>query len=429
MDALRADAIGLHGSSGGASPTLDRLGAEGVVFRRHFSVAPNTPISTRALFTGQLFLDATGPPPEGTPTLAELFRGAGFRTGAVSSNPYLSESQGLMRGFDQVEFLEFREDFRSGAPPTPNDSADQVHRAALAWLDGLEPEVRALLYLHTLHPHNPYTPPDPFPARFAQSDRSAIDGGTKTLVGIRDGAIDPTPEDQGRLRDLYLANLAYNDQRLAELLIEIERRYEPGEVLLVVTSDHGEELFDHGGVLHGYTLYDEMIHVPLIFWWPGYLAPRTVDGLTDALDLHVTLRELVERAPGAGVDGGESLWGAMVGADRRRRTVRFAATAGNRRIAMARSESWKLILAPNRGLEWGMGRGRGANSDAEYAFRIATDPDERINLAGTASLELAWLRSRLLACWARWSERRPDSPPTEVDEETRRRLRALGYME
>jgi arylsulfatase A-like enzyme len=430
MDALRADALGHLGSDRGASPVLDRLASEGVSFFRHFSVAPNTPTSTVALFTGWCAIRGGALPEDGPETLAESFTAAGYRTAAVASNPYISATHGLTRGFESVDLVRFEEDFRRRAASTPNDSADRVHRAALAWIDSLAEGDRAFLYLHTLHPHNPYTPPEPFPRLFASGSTSTISGDTGALVDIRDGKVAPSVADRQRLQALYAANLAYNDERLGQLLEQLESRFSREETLLVVTSDHGEELFDHGGVLHGFTLYDEMVRIPLIVWWPSEIAPSKVESSTDTLDLHTTLRATVSAHQPPGI-GGRSLWPAMSGTeiDSSETAVRFAFAAGERPLYMARSDRWKLILAPGRGFDWGMGRGRARTFDSEYLFDLEQDPGERVNVAGSIDPEVAWLRSRLRAWIDGWHRHHPEAVDPIVDEATREQLEALGYAE
>jgi arylsulfatase A-like enzyme len=431
FDALRADHVGHLGSSLGASPCFDRLASEGAAFTNHFSIAPNTGPATASLFTGHAFLAGRGLSSDGPETLAEVFKKAGFVTASMSSNPHLSPSYGLARGFDHVEFLPLEQDHRAGGKVTVNDSAAEVHSAALQWLGEQDAGESIFLYLHTLHPHNPYTPPEPFPSRFVSARAARLDGRTRTLASIRDLEREVTAEDQNWVRQRYTANLAYNDAELCRLVEELELRY-PGEVMLAVTSDHGEELFDHGGVLHGYTLYDEMLQVPMVVWWPRAVSPRTIDEPTDTLDLHATLRHLVAPPPERENEDGRPLWGAISGSamDAGEPRLHFAMAPGLRWATMARSDRWKLILTPRPRLGWGMGRGRGRTHEAEYLFHLESDPGEHDNLAGSPSLEADWLWSRLQAWRAAWRSRQPTgSDRGEVDEETRRQLEALGYVE
>ncbi len=431
FDALRADYVGHLGGPEGVSPTLDRLAGEGVTFTDHSSVAPNTKPSVKTLFIGHPFLlrGHQRLPDTGPPTLAEAFAAAGYRTFALSGSPWVSSSFGTDRGFEfRSAKAEYRSARKSGVDY--NNSAERVHGATLEALDSLGDSERALLYVHTMHPHNPYRPPEPFHSRYTAGIDSEIDGGTATLLAIHNGRIEPTAADQERLRGLYAGGLAYNDAELAKLLEELESRYQPGEVLLILTSDHGEELFEHDGVLHGFTLYREQLHVPLVFWWPGVLAPRRIDVGTDHLDLSATLRSLVEES--AAGDHGLPLWGLMAGAEGEwPKRVRFSAASSlDGGIFGAQSERLKLIWAPRIGRGWGMGRVAGRSWDAEYVFDLIQDPAESVNLAGLRSLEADWLRARLAA----WVERGKleeigSDAEEQVDEETLERLRALGYVD
>jgi arylsulfatase A-like enzyme len=381
FDALRADHIGHLGSTLGASPCLDRLASEGVAFANHFSVAPNTGPATRSLFTGFGFLEARKLSTAGPETIAEMYSEAGFVTASFSSNPHLSPSFGLTRGFEQVEFLPLEQDHTVDGEVTVNDSAERIHTAVLHWLDGRNDEESIFLYLHTLHPHNPYTPPKPFPSRFLDAEALRLDGRTRTLVSIRDLEREVTPEDMDSVRQRYAANLAYNDAQLCELVEGLE--------------------------------------------------DRLIDEPTDTLDLHTTLRSLVAPLPQRPEDG-DDLWGAILRSSTKAGEPRlqFAMAPGLRWAAMARSDRWKLIQVPRPRLRWGMGRGRGRTHEAEYLFHLESDPGEQTNLAGLSSLEADWLWSRLHAWQATWRARQPQEiDDIELDEATKRQLEALGYVE
>ncbi|MEE8525741.1 MAG: sulfatase [Thermoanaerobaculia bacterium] len=432
LDALRADHLGHLGDLDDVSPALDRLAAEGATFTLHLSVAPNTLPSTKSLFTGQAFIHRGGwkMSADGPETLAEVFAAAGYRTGAFSGNGHVGAAFGTIRGFDHNGREWIYEDL-PGTAAGYNDNAERVQRAALRWLEGLAPSERAFAYLHSVNPHNPYTPPPALERRFADVEDSRIDGSSETLRSIQQHRIRPSAADLEKIRGLYAASVAYNDARIAELLDELGRRYAPGEVLLIVTSDHGEELFDHDGVLHGFTLYDEQVRIPLIFWWPGRIEPARIDHATDNLDLHETLRALVG-APPSGRGRGRSLWPLLRAAGGWDKDVHFAAASSlEGGIFMARSAHAKLIWAPRIGAGWGQGEGRGRSRDPEYFFDLVSDPSETANLAGERSLEAAWLRSRLLA----WIERAKviesgvGEEETEIDDATRANLKALGYLD
>lgn len=441
MDALRADRIGHLGGPEGVSPTVDRLAAEGATFTNYLTVAPNTVPSVKTMLTGVRFLrDGGGKLPPGPVMLPERFAAAGYATALITGNGNISAWNGLTRGFDYApRWTHIATERQPGEPrPSYNDNAARCHLATLQWLDQVTPE-RAFLHIQTIHPHNPYDPPEPFRSRYTAGIDSTIDGGTETLLHLEHLRMTATEADEQRLQGLYTASVAYNDSELGKLLAALLERYPPEEVLVVLTSDHGDELFDHGGLLHGYTLYEEQLHAPLVFWWPGHITPRSVGRAVDTLDLHQTLATLVADPASVGT-GGTALWDdllsefppAVSSPELDRREVRFAAASSlEGGIFMARSERYKLVWAPRQGEEWGMGQGLGRGRDVELVFDLAEDPGERSNLAGTDILEVAWLRERLLRWIVLGELAEPQEGPEEptLDEETLRNLRALGYIQ
>lgn len=425
LDALRADHVGGRGFS----PVLDQMAAEGVGFTDFAAVAPSTMTSTKALFSGRFFLDRGGLPTD-IETLAEVMRSAGYRTLGVSGNGHVSDRYGLTRGFDEFEMVY---PLARGADPETfvNRNAADIHRRGLELLDGASPEAPAFLYLHTVHPHTPYAPPHDTAREMCGEIDSSINGMSPTLLSIRDDEVELSDADRDRLRCLYAASVAYNDARIGELTAALAERYPRDEILFIVTSDHGEEFFDHGGVLHGHSLYDELLQVPLILHWPGRLDPSVVDLPIDTFDLHETLRTLVGAPASSGDPEGRSLWGVIFGGDEGRvdRRLRFAAVPtlpGG--IFMARSEDHKLVWAPRTGHEWGMGLGLGRSYDPEYFFDLGVDPRETTNLVGGGTIEENWLRSRLRVWIERYSFR-GEIQEVELDDETRQHLEALGYVE
>lgn len=431
MDALRGDHIGYLGGPPELSPTVDRLASEGAAFTNYFTIAPNTVPSMKSLFSGRVFLQGgTRRLPADAVTLAERFTAAGYETALLTGNGNVSSSRGLSAGFD----FSPRSLLVAGDPEPSevhyNDNAERCHSAALAWLDAVQPE-KALIHIQTIHPHNPYNPPESYVERYAGGSGSKIDGRTRTLLDIRQQRREVNAADQERIQGLYSGGVAYNDTELAHFVSELAARYPREEVLLIFTADHGDELFDHGGVLHGYTLYDEQLHVPLVFWWPGHVAPHTVDTPVDTLDLHRTLATLVS-PPESVTAGGDSLWPLVLegAAGPAGKAVRFAAASSlEGGIYMARSARYKLLWAPRVGSDWGMGQGLGRGRDAELVFDLENDPGEHHNLAGEDILEVAWLRERLRR-WIDVGEKlQPGEDLDDIDEETRRSLRALGYIQ
>ena len=431
MDALRGDAISHLGGLAGTTPVVDRLAREGVSFRAHRSNAPNTLPSTKALLTGEAWVDRGGwkLPEDGATSLAELWRRAGYRTGLFSGNPYVGPAYGVDRGFEHVTEASFDE-----TEATYNDNAERLHKAAREWLATLGPEAGVFLYVHAVHPHTPYDPPEPWRSDLTQGIASDIDGSSETLLSISQRRRQIDAEDRRRLERLYAAGLAYNDAELGRFLDDLEHLFRGRRIFVAVTSDHGEELFDHGGVLHGYTLYDEMIRIPLVVWSPGLVVPGEFSEATSTLDLHATLAALAARAAGLDpgtAEEGRSLLPLLLGERRDREPdVHLAAAASVKGgIYSVQNERWKLVWAPRSGLNWGLGAGPGRTRSAEYLFDLVNDPSESENRAGEGGLEAAWLRARLRA-WIEAKQHVQDGEAEpQLDEKTRRRLEALGYVD
>ena len=287
---------------------------------------------------------------------------------------------------------------------------------------------RGFLYLHTLHPHNPYSPPRDIEEEVTRGIDSELEGDTQTLLDIQSGKRRPDDQDRERLAALYLGGLLYNDRELESFLAVLNERFSAEEVLLVITSDHGEELFDHEGVLHGYTLYEEALRIPLIVSWPGHISRSSFGGATNTLDVRATLLDLIGSLESD--ESALSLLPILKGGrapDHLAERVHFAAAASLRGgIFAAQRGPSKVIWAPRRGVRWGMGAGPARSHDVEYAFDLQSDPQELVNL--TSGWDYSWLREELQS----WVDARlvttddPDSPP--LDERTIERLKALGYL-
>ena len=425
LDALRADHVGGRGWT----PVIDELSAEGVSFSNHTSTAASTMTWAKTFFSGRFFLQRGGLPPE-VETVAEVMRTAGFRTVGISGNGNVSEKYGLARGFDTFEMV-YPLARRADPATYVNRNAADIHRRALELLGERPADTPTFMYLHAVHPHSPYAPPRDLAGELCGEIPSSIDGMSPTMVAIRDGELPTTEADRARLACLYAAGLRYSDTEIGHLMAELDRRYPLGEVLLIVTSVHGEEFFDHGGVLHGHTLYDELLRIPLIFHWPGRLGPLVVQAESDTVDFHETLRALVGAPYSSAEAGGRSLWPAILGADATAvpPKVRFASvpTLPGGMVAV-RSRRHKLIFAPRTDGGPGMGLGLGRSHDREYLFDLQTDPGESRNLIGRGLNEEESLR-RTLVEWIERNTLKGKVEEVELDRETREHLEALGYVQ
>jgi len=429
MDALRTANLSGYGYTRRTSPVLDRLSRGNLVFRNAFTQAPNTVPSVKSLFTGR-FLPFTGfgVLPEIQPTMAEVFHGAGYATGLFTNNPNLGPKRGYHRGFGHVA----REIFFRKQPV--KDFARQATDAFIDWARRIPPDKPLFAYVHTIHPHNPYEAPFPFDRVYTPREEweRSVDLSTEALLEYTHGERQIDDRTLQRMRDYYDGDILYNDLEMGRLLAWLRGADRGRGTVIVFTADHGEELSDHGGLLHGYTLYDEQIHVPLVLA-TGAGAGAVFDENVRLIDLAPTLYELggIRDVPPL---EGESLTGFIAGGPDLAagdRTVYSSASSANGLFTL-RTGKWKYIFAPRTRHLWGMGQGLGRTRELHYLFDLENDPGEQVNLAAGDEITRKTLQARLMA----WIDEQSlideaiggQGEMPDLDEETRQRLRDLGYL-
>jgi arylsulfatase A-like enzyme len=287
VDTLRADHLGTYGYRLPTSPNIDRFAADATVYERAFAQSPWTRPSCAALFTGR-YPAETGVstlwhriPPE-LPILPQFLRAEGYRTGGVVSSVHVSAQFGFDKGFDHLDigrsYLHWTGTKRAlrrlgviDAEHTyPRYDARELTDRAIAWLDDAharEPERPLFLYLHYADPHSPYAPPpaDDRWREFAGADARRIE----TPPEEPDPGRSLAPAELGAMVARYDAEVAFLDRELGRLFQHLHVRGLYEEALIVLTSDHGEEFLDHGALGHGHSLYNELLHVPLILRSPA----------------------------------------------------------------------------------------------------------------------------------------------------------------
>lgn len=415
IDTLRADHLGAYGYERPTSPNLDRLAAEGVLFENAVAPSPWTLPSHASMLTGLVparhgVLDADRVLPGSIPTLAETLREAGVRTAAFVNVTYLGPRNGLSRGF---------EDFRHFDEMRMELSGPPAIAAIRTWLDA-HGERPFFLFFHSFDVHSDYRPGPEQRELFVRPYAGPMDGTTAQIRRIREGEYTPTPEDIAHLRDLYDGAIRLFDERLGELFAELDRRGLTERTWIVVTSDHGEEFFEHGGVLHGRTLYEEVIRVPLIVRGPGAEAGRRVEALAQLVDVPNTILALFGAPPldpTDGIDLGPFLRAGAPPPD-----------GAADRAALLEAAPWKLWRGAQTHLVGARTQRLKAIHDlgggATQLFDLARDPAERSDVAAAQPEALLPLRALIdrYAALARGEAGAVALTPEQVEQ-----LRALGY--
>ena len=397
IDTLRADRLGSYGYSPARTPVLDRLAAEGVRFADATTHAPLTYPSHVGILTGRypadfgVRLNGMDPLPEAATTIAEALKKGGYRTGAVVGSVILDRSSGLDQGFDAYDDRIAIRPAETMALADLQRSAAQVTAAALSWLKSPPSGTGSspwFLWAHYYDPHLPYDAP----AKFSTAA-------------------------PGRPYD---AEIAFVDAELGMLLSAVDRR----RTLVVVTADHGEALGDHGEPDHGFFLYDATLHVPLIVSGPAgasgrppgqNFVPRVVREQVRSIDIAPTIAAVAGVEAGSSFDGA-SLVSLLDGGSRKDVPVSLAESwyprmhFGWSELRSARVGEWKYIAAPKPEL-YDL-----RNDRNEMQNRMS----DRSAVAGRLATEIGRL-SKLGA-------KKDDAPPSQPDQATVERLRALGYV-
>lgn len=391
VDTLRADALTPYGAADSASPRIDRhLARQGVVFERAYAQAPWTLPSMISLMTGEEPGVVLGREPASfaipphRPALPELLSQAGYETGAFIANPTLHHGNGFARGVDDLYIAPADEAFIS--------LQDEILvRKAATWLRS-RGERPYFLYVHFLAPHDPYANPMQFLGRSLRHPfyLGRITGRDVHDLFLGTTSLDDPASDVRHLRALYATEVRYVDRRVEELLEALPPRGGAG-TLAVFTSDHGEELFDHGGWKHGRTLYEEQLRVPLIFRWEGHIeGRRRVASPVRLVDVAPTLLDAAGLEVRRG--GGRSLLPVLRARAEPVESEIFAERLNfGPLVAAVVSGKRKLVLsdvhgrsAPDNKMQERMIEREASRYPRIAVFDLERDPEERRNLAGEA---------------------------------------------
>ncbi len=436
VDTLRRDALGCYAPAGKSrTPHIDALAAAGTRFDQAISTSGWTLPSVASLLTGTWpsVHKALGkhtrltPISDDVPTAAELLSAAGVATGAVANAAFLSPMLGLQRGFEVFDHSPaFNRNLRR-AVPSVDAGLEFVSRHA---------DDDFFLVLHLFDPHLDYDPPPGFEVegqeRMGFADVQALCPQSEDGARVVRGA--PSDADRARIRALYDAEVTYVDAAVGRLLAALEELGIRDQTLVVLTADHGEEFWEHGGFEHGHALYEELVRVPLIVDPPAGAGPSggamgsaslesAVDAQVRVLDVMPTVFELFGLpAPESFV--GASLLPLMRGTTRSSRLAWSESTLYGGEQRALRDERYTYVVRP---------RPRLAAIEELYDWR--TDPLETRNLASSNPDALARMRRSFARFSAELEERAASTRPGEARDVTpesaaafEASIESLGYI-
>lgn len=316
IDTMRQDAFKLFNpKSRVRTPAYDKLAEESVVFDNAYTTAPWTKPSVATILSG-LYPSSHGAQTEEAKIssklllLSEILQARGFKTGLYSANGYVSDYFGFTQGWDDyVNFPRLKE----------RTQADNVLPRAFEWLKGVPEEQPFFLYLQTIDPHVPYQTPGRHLSLYLRSGYKGALGKTGDAVtgyhleDFNEGKLELTADDRRYLVRSYYAEITYHDEYFGKFIDELKHADLLDDVLLVVTNDHGEELFDHDKLDHGQSLYDELIRSPMLMRYPALLEPRRYKAPVSIVDIAPTVLDALGIPPPAHMQGRSLLHAARGG--------------------------------------------------------------------------------------------------------------------
>ena len=416
LDAARARQFSTYGYGRPTTLEIDRLAREGVAFEQAYTPATYTISAMSSLWTS-LYHEQhhhgahfRGPMPAGHVTLAEVLEAGGVTTAGFVANPSAGRSFGLDRGFAEFHQIRGREG-RSAA------RAEEMVEVVGRHLDRLK-DRRFFAYVHFLEPHFPYHQPERFVTLFGPDSPLTLQErrSTKWITRVNRRRRPFTPQEHAHLVRLYDGSLAYVDREVGRLRRLLEEKGLLDRVVLVVTADHGDELFERGQIGHGGRVYEETLRIPLVVRFPEGKGPAglRVREPADLLDVAPTVLDVMglAGAEGTGEFEGRSLLPVLFGQPGR--PVLVGRTMHERPSYSFRDGAWKLIHS--------------VRSGQVELYRLADDPGETKDLAAAQPVRAEFYRQTLYR-WLRGLERRRGASTGALlspeDEET---LRALGYL-
>jgi arylsulfatase A-like enzyme/Tfp pilus assembly protein PilF len=390
LDTCRADRLGCYGFPRIKSPTIDGFAARGVKFDDCIAQTPLTLPSHTSILTGTLpfyhgVRDNGGfiVPPE-LKTMAEVFKDKGYSTAAFVGAYVLDSKWGLAQGFDYYFDRFDLSKFEKISLDKVQRPANEVIDEALKWLEANKAK-KFFAWIHLYDPHTPYDPPEPFKSDYAKNP--------------------------------YVGEIAFADSELARLWRWLEEGDRVKNSFLIFAGDHGESLGEHREATHGFFVYQEAIHVPLIFVTPfprfQGISSSEVVSLIDIMPTVLDMAGLPRPPEVQGEDLLPSFFrpGREIGGYAYSETYYPRFHFGWSELRSLQDKKHKLIIAPDNEL-----------------YDLEADADEAQNLASAETKTLAGLQETANRFIEKFGRNAHQVDVRKVDEETRERLAALGYI-
>jgi len=434
IDTLRADHLGCYGYPRETSPNMDKLAHDAVVFKNTYSTTSWTLPSHVALFTSlntpkHKVINMLHKLDDSLPTTADILRNNSYFCAAFTGGGFLRSGYGFAKGFDSF-FQIMKRNNRSARI----DEAESLSRRTTAWLDKNH-DKKFFLFLHTYQPHMPYENKSETGKIFLEKNSRWEKVREKDLLTKSKYQTRLSDKDRNNVIALYDGEIRYTDEYFVKPLLEKLRELSIYDnTLIIITSDHGEEFYDHKNWLHGSTLYNELIKIPLIIKFPDSLYKSTVvENTARIIDITPTVLEEAKVDQSSFDFDGKSLLPILQGNEKEDRV--YYADLIFRRI---KDQSPKMFATNKNGLKIiqsnKMKSSYTKNMTSDLLgknielYDIKKDPDEQKNIAGRDNYKKICLEliERIKKYYQKGTG--PEAKSIKMDEELSEALKALGYI-
>jgi arylsulfatase A-like enzyme len=419
MDTTRADQFEAFSPKNGIhTPKLDAFAKKATTFTRAYNNANWTKPSMLTMFSSLYPETHTATKPESMvppdiELVSEHLQKQGIKTQGFTSNPVVSEKFGFERGWDG--FGVFYEEEAHG---------EAMYKRAGKWVED-NGDAPFFLYIQTIDPHTTYAVPKQYWSRYYKKNYAGPIGDSFTRDDqkkVNDKVLKPSNDDVAWIQALYHGEISYQDEHVGGFLDKLEELGKLEDTIVIVTNDHGEEIYDHGQFGHGWTLFEEMIQAPLMIHYPPMFPKATiVDDITEHVDIAPTVLEAMGLPPMKGTEGTSflpTLHGsleqepryALSHSDNGKRSIHI----GDWKLEISKSKGWKYLFY----MESENPEKKDRRADAELAGRLC----EIYMSEGMAN------PSKLERLTGVGGGKRFQAQDANMDAETRKQMEALGYL-
>jgi arylsulfatase A-like enzyme len=429
LDTMRADHLGCYGNRWIRTPNLDDLADESIMFTNFMTVVTTTLSAHTSLFTGK-YPHTHGTPRNGfmvnseNEMLAEVLKDAGFQTAGFLGSFALDSRFDFNAGFDHYD-QDYSIMVGAGGADQDQRSAADVTNAVIGYLEEMTAYPRLFLFVHYFDPHLPYDPPPPYDKMYGPEGETDVPG----FAGEATGEVGAP--DRKAKRRLYAGEVSYMDSQVGRLLDFLRQRGILDESILIVTSDHGENLGEHQGHFnHGRSTFETVLSAVCLIRLPGAAHGGTEVGqLAANIDIMPTVLSYLDLELPEGMEG-ESL--DLNYPDRIVTSNRRFGEATKPHKELETNPLWYNILKEQCVREGDYKYVLAPSSKSEALYNVAEDPEELNNLlisSNPAMKRKAAVLSKLLEDWSKFANPLPSHFEEKQFEETVRKLKALGYLQ